>query len=136
MKGSIRQREEDVMETYLELYDQAERDLEYSEITIGEFEKRIEPLKQEAYSWIPVTKGEPDLYADCLVTVLSPYGRHIVQAVYDGDGKWSREDWRMIILTDKHKDKCYKIVSTKDDNIIAWRYSPKPYKETLDNVWR
>ena len=33
--------------TYLELYENAFRDLEHSKITLGEFEERIKPLKQE-----------------------------------------------------------------------------------------
>ena len=33
--------------TYLELYEQAEQDLEQSKITLGEYEERIKPLEEE-----------------------------------------------------------------------------------------
>ena len=38
--------------TYLELYEKALNDLEHNKITLGEYEERIKPLKQESINVI------------------------------------------------------------------------------------
>lgn len=38
--------------TYLELYEKSLNDLEHNKITLGEFEERIKPLKQESINVI------------------------------------------------------------------------------------
>lgn len=53
--------------TYLELYHKAGRLLDNNEITLGEYEKMIEPLEREINEWIPVSERLPEVDADVLV---------------------------------------------------------------------
>lgn len=42
--------------TYIELHHKAERLLDDNKITLGEYEKMIEPLEREISEWIPVSE--------------------------------------------------------------------------------
>lgn len=53
--------------TYLELYQKAERLLNDNKITLGEYEKMIEPLEREISEWIPVSERLPKSDMDVLV---------------------------------------------------------------------
>lgn len=53
--------------TYLELYHKAERLLDDNKITLGEYEKMIEPLNAEIAEWIPVSERLPEVKTDVLV---------------------------------------------------------------------
>ena len=53
--------------TYLELYHKAGRLLDNNEITLGEYEKMIEPLEREIAEWIPVSERLPEVETDVLV---------------------------------------------------------------------
>ena len=45
--------------TYQDLYEKAIRLLDNGEITIGEYEEMIKPLKREICEWIPVSERPP-----------------------------------------------------------------------------
>lgn len=53
--------------TYLELYNKAERLLDDNKITLGEYEKMIEPLEREIGEWIPVSERLPEDGLDVFV---------------------------------------------------------------------
>lgn len=62
--------------TYKELYDDAIRQLESGKITVGEFDKRVEPLNAEVRKngkWI-IEKWEPqDIYEHALCSECGTY---------------------------------------------------------------
>ena len=78
--------------------------------------------------WIPVDEMLPDVYEEVLIQYSGGHFQIVDIAVYDGEDRWSREDWDLICLSDKDKSECYKIVSTKGMKIVAWQPLPKPYK--------
>lgn len=45
--------------TYLELYEKATKLVDSGEITIGEYEKMIEPLNTQIAEWIPMSESRP-----------------------------------------------------------------------------
>lgn len=53
--------------TYLELYHKAGRLLDSNKITLGEYEKMIEPLEREINEWIPVSERLPEVDMNVLV---------------------------------------------------------------------
>lgn len=55
--------------TYQDLYEKAIRLLDNGEITIGEYEEMIKPLKREICEWIPVSERLPDKRQQVIVTV-------------------------------------------------------------------
>ena len=98
------------------IYEKAEHDLEHGKITLGEFEKRIEPLKHlrcdRPTEWIPVSErlpkeGERVLTYDNLGDI--DFGQ------YD-KGHWY---WEAEACADYW---------TRNDGVIAWLPLPTPYK--------
>ena len=102
--------------TYEELYDKANRMLDSSEITIGEYGDMIEPLKAEIETrWIPVSK-EP-VEGTYLITGQHGKNRYVDIATYDY-GEWSSYSDEYKVDRIKHK-------------VIAYMPLPKPYM--IDN---
>ena len=85
------------------------------------------------HDWIPVTERLPkeeDCPMDCLVTRKSKFiGNYTDMAVCEKNGTWTHEDWDAIVLGDVKDGKSTGLISTRDDNIIAWMPLPEPYKE-------
>ena len=98
--------------TYEELYDKANRMLDNSEITIGEYEDMIEPLKAEIKTrLIPVSERLPEKSGEYLVWV-HPKGEKpffIIEEI-DCDGIIKTRDWN------------------RPDEIKAWCELPEPYE--------
>lgn len=66
--------------TYLELYQKAEYKLNRSEITLGEFEKMIEPLNEEIREVVnsqPVIQPDKDKVSDLLYRIYSIQSPHL-----------------------------------------------------------
>lgn len=77
---------------YLELYDQAMRDLDHDRISFDEFEKRIKPLKEEVRPtghWIEVAK-----YSD---------GRHEIECSKCGSHIYDRGHANSYVVKEKYK---------------------------------
>jgi len=73
--------------TYLELYRKAEMLVESGKITLGEFEKMIEPLNEEVTEWTPVSEKVPEK-GDWLTTCCFDTGKIGVSFSYCDAGKW------------------------------------------------
>lgn len=90
------------------------------------------PSAQPEQRWIPVTEALPkeeDCPMDCLVTRKSKFiGNYTDMAVCEKNGTWTHEDWDAIVLGDVEDGKSTGLISTRDDNIIAWMPLPEPYK--------
>jgi len=90
----------------------------------------IELLEQ--IRWRPVSEGMPkpsDCPMDCLVTRKGKYiGNYTDMAVAESDGTWTHEDWKAITLGDRVLGKKAGLISTRDDDIVAWMPSLKPYE--------
>ena len=82
--------------------------------------------------WIPVTEALPkeeDCPMDCLVTRKSKFiGNYTDMAVCEKNGTWTHEDLVAIVLGDVNDGKSTGLISTRDDNIIAWMPLPEPWK--------
>lgn len=100
---------------YLELYDQAMRDLDHDRISFDEFEKRIKPLKEEVRptgNWIPVSEKLPEIH------------RNILLELRSGE----------ILMGFRAETKPYFYVMgvggcyVEPENVIAWMPLPEPYK--------
>ena len=93
-------------------------------------------LIKRTHGWIPVTEALPkeeDCPMDCLVTRKSKFiGNYTDMAVCEKNGTWTHEDWDAIVLGDVKDGKSTGLISTRDDNIIAWMPLPEPYKEGQD----
>lgn len=91
----------------------------------------IEALEQT--QWIPCAERMPnavDCPMDCMVTRRSKYvGNYTDIAVAEADGTWTHEDWDAIVLGDVESGRKTGLISTHDDEIIAWMPLPKPYRE-------
>ena len=96
---------------------------------------RIEalPSVQSEQRWIPCSERLPeaeDCPMDCLVTRKSKYiGNYTDMAVCEKNGMWTHEDWDAIVLGDVKDGKSTGLISTRDDDIIAWMPLPEPYRE-------
>ena len=88
--------------------------------------------RTETHDWIPVTEALPkeeDCPMDCLVTRKSKFiGNYTDMAVCEKNGTWTHEDWDAIVLGDVKDGKSTGLISTRDDNIIAWMPLPEPWK--------
>ena len=90
------------------------------------------PSAQADPPWIPCSERLPeaeDCPMDCLVTRKSKYiGNYTDMAVCEKNGMWTHEDWDAIVLGDVKDGKSTGLISTRDDDIIAWMPLPEPYK--------
>lgn len=88
---------------------------------------------EKCESWTPVTERLPkaeNCPMDCLVTRKSKFiGNYTGMAVCEKNGTWTHEDWDAIVLGDVEDGKSTGLISTRDDNIIAWMPLPEPYRE-------
>ena len=91
------------------------------------------PSAQPEQRWIPCSERLPeaeDCPMDCLVTRKSKYiGNYTDMAVCEKNEMWTHEDWDAIVLGDVKDGKSTGLISTRDDDIIAWMPLPEPYKE-------
>ena len=91
------------------------------------------PSAQPEQRWIPCSERLPeaeDCPMDCLVTRKSKYiGNYTDMAVCEKNGMWTHEDWEAIVLGDVKDGKSTGLISTRDDDIIAWMPLPEPYRE-------
>ena len=98
------------------------------------YAERLEqlPSAQPEQQWIPCSERLPeaeDCPMDCLVTRKSKYiGNYTDMAVCEKNGMWTHEDWDAIVLGDVKDGKSTGLISTRDDDIIAWMPLPEPYK--------
>ena len=90
------------------------------------------PSAQPEQRWIPCSERLPeaeDCPMDCLVTRKSKYiGNYTDMAVCEKNGMWTHEDWDAIVLGDVEDGKSTGLISTRDDDIIAWMPLPEPWK--------
>lgn len=108
--------------TYQDLYEKAIRLLDNSEITIGEYDEMIKPLKHEICEWIPVSERLPkaeDMYQP-------PEQRYLCQLEAYGEKKFcvlSRLKGAVSPFWDWYG------VAVHDSEVIAWMPLPKPYRK-------
>ena len=114
--------------TYKEIYEKAANMLDRGEITLGDFNKMIEPLNSEVQPephWIPVTERLPEekdagilkklgtsKRSEYVLATVEVKGERMTVTACTYDGKW---DWNM-----KYAFPDYKI--------IAWMPLPEHYK--------
>ena len=100
-------------------------------VSVSELENL--PSAQPEQRWIPCSERLPeaeDCPMDCLVTRKSKYiGNYTDMAVCEKNEMWTHEDWDAIVLGDVKDGKSTGLISTRDDDIIAWMPLPEPYKE-------
>lgn len=101
--------------TYLDLIRDAERQLDDGQISLGEYENMIEPLKQEIHTerkkrWIPCSERLPE-----------PGEYYLVTKQYFG---WNCKEYREIDIAKYDFDGWYIAVT-----VLAWCELPKPYRE-------
>ena len=99
--------------TYLELYHKAGRLLDDSKITLGEYEKMIEPLEREVSEWIPVSERLPEAEMNVLV--------------YDDSGGMPTMEVDALGY-DKHVDAVFWY---RMQNVTHWMPLPKPPKTNV-----
>lgn len=98
--------------TYKEIYEKAANMLDRGEITLGDFNKMIEPLNSEVQPephWIPVTERLPKEDGNYLVSREMGSGKESV-----GDCEFSVEDGYF--------------QTAWNFDVLAWRELPEPYK--------
>ena len=92
---------------------------------IGGSDERYDP-------WIPCSERLPKADAcpmDCMVTRESQYiGNYVDIAVCESDGTWTHEDWDAIVVGDVESGRKTGLISTRDDEIVAWMPLPEAYK--------
>ena len=105
--------------TYKEIYEKAANMLDRGEITLGDFDKMVEPLNSEVQSephWIPVTERLPESKEEDLEypTVLICFENEEIMlgCFYESTKEWGTGEY-----FDKKCDP------------IAWMPLPEPYKE-------
>jgi len=83
--------------------------------------------------WIPCSERLPsaeDCPMDCIVTRKNEFiGNFVDMAVAEADGTWTHEDWDAIVLGDVESGRKTGLISTHDNEILAWMPLPKPYRE-------
>ena len=100
--------------TYKEIYEKAANMLDRGEITLGDFDKMVEPLNSEVHPephWIPCSEGLPKEEGFYLVTLEDKFGAETTIRFFrieNGERHWSL--W-------------------ENENITAWMPKPEPYKE-------
>ena len=114
----------DTYDRYNEAWNDA---IERAEIEIEELSSA-----QPEQRWIPCSERLPeaeDCPMDCLVTRKSKYiGNYTDMAVCEKNGMWTHEDWDAIVLGDVKDGKSTGLISTRDDDIIAWMPLPEPWR--------
>ena len=98
--------------TYKEIYEKAANMLDRGKITLGDFNKMVEPLNSEAQSephWIPVTERLPKEDGSYLVSGKWGSGKESV-----GDCEFSVEDGYF--------------QTAWNFDVLAWMPLPEPYK--------
>jgi hypothetical protein len=82
--------------------------------------------------WIPCSErlpSEEDCPMDCMVTRRGKFmGNYVDMAVAERNGTWTHEDWTAIVLGDVESGRKTGLISTRDDEIIAWMPLPEPFK--------
>lgn len=112
--------------TYLELYEKATRLIDNGEITIGEYEEMIKPIKREICEWIPASERLP-----------SESGRYLVtHPLFTRKDKWLNIMYfgKPSMPNIKVKGKCWYMSDDEYgdvvyDDILAWMPLPKPWKD-------
>ena len=116
--------------TYQDLYEKAIRLLDNGEITIGEYEEMIKPLKCEICEWIPVSERLPKerewigtkkfgtTKSDTILMTFDVDGTRFVKPLSLQNGKLSRPDEQTM---DAFYKGCWKM--------LAWMPLPEPYRE-------
>lgn len=80
--------------------------------------------------WTSVSTSYPNYPDQCFVTLDVPgHGRIVDEAVYDGNGKWSRES--ASILWDEELSRC-SYIDTRDAKVTAWMLDPSEYYGGID----
>ena len=83
--------------------------------------------------WIPCSERLPDAEdcpMDCIVTRKNEFiGNFVDMAVAEADGTWTHEDWDAIVLGDVESGRKTGLISTHDNEIIAWMPLIQPYRE-------
>ena len=107
--------------TYKEIYEKAANMLDRGEITLGDFNKMVEPLNSEVHPephWIPVTERLPEEPFGCLVTVMdtNPMTMEDFENILPYFVGWDGEQWN-----DGDGQQC-------PFEVIAWIPLPEPYK--------
>lgn len=74
--------------TYIELYERACRKLDNGEITLGEYERMIQPLKQEVCEWTLCSDGLPEYGAEVLTYNDHDDDYEINHIIDDEDIEW------------------------------------------------
>jgi hypothetical protein len=100
--------------TYRELYENATRKLDKSEITLGEYEEMTKPLEEEVRTWIPVGERLPEDKTDVLTTIkVSDRIPQVRSGFYYGEyfHNDNGDSW-----------------SATDEEVTAWMPLPEPYK--------
>ena len=107
----------------VEIYEQAERRLERSEISIGKFESIIDPLRHLYYDrpqeWIPCSERLPIEYRTVLVT-WEYKGKPYTTTAF-------RETKNAVTYWASNEQPNYTPL-----NVVAWRPLPKPWKGADD----
>lgn len=122
LKGADRQQGE---VDAVEIYERAEHNLEQGYITIGEFDKRIEPLRHLCYGrpqgeWIPCSERLPQ-YRD-VVLVSTLWGVRVAER--DGIKEDGTDDFWYLFLNDATAHPRY---------VYAWMPLPEPWKGADDD---
>lgn len=98
----------------------------------GQWFDLTEALTVKRTEWIPCSERLPskeDCPMDCLVTRKSNFiGDYVDMAVAEANGTWTHEDWDAIVLGDVESGRKTGLISTRDDDIVAWMPLPTPYK--------
>ena len=88
--------------------------------------------------WIPCSEklpSEEDCPMDCMVTRRGKFmGNYVDMAVAERNGTWTHEDWAAIVLGDVESGRKTGLISTRDDEIIAWMPLPEPYSIESDGI--
>ena len=108
--------------TYKEIYEKAANMLDRGEITLGDFDKMVEPLNSEVHPephWIPVTERLPKDGRQVLVYAMSVhYALAKYDEMLDADGTYKKQ-W---VTFDAWKP----FYTIKE--VIAWCELPEPFK--------
>ena len=101
--------------------------------TTEEATEIISELPSAEAKWIPCSERLPDAEdcpMDCIVTRKNEFiGNFVDMAVAEADGTWTHEDWDAIVLGDVESGRKTGLISTHDNEIIAWMPLIQPYRE-------